>query len=222
MAVITIYRIAEEALRIISGGDPDVASKVHINELKISAAQVANSLLKVEYFNTNVPMGEMIPNGAMLGLYENILVEKWKDRSRCTLPIKPLKLPRDLGVYSVFPSDFPDNEFIPLQMGQAALLTGQPLLNSLIGNTRTTYGMIVEFSQDITLPDTEVFVSMRLVILDISQYGDYDPLPILPEHEFEIKRQLVAMYINEPVRDTVVDPAVAEQKGVPVNQQIQS
>ena len=189
MAVVTIYRLAEETLRLIAGGDPDVASKVHINELKISVAQVANSLLKAEYFSTNIPTREMIPNGAMLGLYEHILVEKWHDRSRAKLPIKPIRLPRDIGVYAVFPEGFPDNEFIPTEMGQASMVSTQPLLSNLLTNGREVYGDYVVFNADLTLPNTNYYVSMRLVILDISLYSDYDVLPITPELEWQIKKE---------------------------------
>lgn len=218
----TLYRLAEETLRLIAGGNPDVASKVHINELKISIGQVANALLKTEYLQVNVPMQETIPNGAMLGLYENILVTKWLTKSKCKLPIKPLKLPRNMGVFSVFSPLDPDCEYIPLEMGQSTLLQSQPLINDLLGQIGySTYGDEIVFTKDLTLPNTLVYVSMRLVILDIALYDDWAILPILPEQEFQIKKEVVAMYLGEPVADKIVDPGRAEQKGVPLKQQTQ-
>jgi hypothetical protein len=218
----TIYRLAEECLRIIAGGNPDVASKVHINELKISIAQVANSLLKTEYLQVNLPLQETIPNGAQLGLYEGQLVEKWLTKSRVKLPAKPLKLIRNLGVFSVFSPLDPDCEYIPLEMGQSTLLQSQPLINDLLGQIGyTVYGDYIVFTKDLTLPNTPVYVSMRLVILDFTLYDDWATLPLAADMEWTIKQEVVKMYIGEPVADKVVDPGRAEQKGIPLKQQEQ-
>src|ERR1700753_1975372 len=108
MPVITIYRLAEECARVIYGGNVPVAGKVTIKEIKIACAQVANQLLKVDIFSVNEQDGESIPNGTVLGLYENIPVTSWNGKSVCALPIKPLKLPRNMGIWSVFNSNNPD------------------------------------------------------------------------------------------------------------------
>src|SRR5882757_5044422 len=129
MGVVTIYRLAEQAFNLIEGGDPAVASSISFNELKIACGQVINQLLKTEHFGINEKMGEKIPNGSVLGLYEGILPTKWvTGRSKATLPIKPLKLPRNMGIWSVYFTSDPTQEFIPLQMGQSNLLKSQPLL----------------------------------------------------------------------------------------------
>jgi len=219
----TLFRLAEEINRMLNGGKIPVASNTSIAELKIAICQVANSLLKVDYFQVNAKWGEMIPNGSVIGYYPNVPVEQWKNKSRAQLPIKPIKLPRDMGVFSVFPSGEPDKEFIPLQMGEWGLLKSQPLVNDLLGQTgRTTYGEWVEFTRDITVPGQNVTVDMRLVILDFSQYGDYDPLPILPETEWQIKQEVVKLYGGEPEPDKTVDPSVSNQKNIPIKQQSQA
>lgn len=223
MAVVTIYKLAEQCKRLLQGGNPAVAAKTHINELKVSCAQVANQLLKVEYFNTNIPMGEMIPNGAMLGLYEHIQVTAWNGVSVCTLPIKPMKLPRNLGVYSVFKQDDPTCEYIPLQMGQKNLIASQRLINDLMGQTGyEVFGDQLVFTKDIqnVTPPTEV--SMRLIILDINLYDDFDMLPILPEMEMQIVENVVKLYSGEPVGDRVVDSSVKEQRNIPITKQQQT
>lgn len=223
MTAPTIYRLAEEIKRILDGGDIPLASSVSIPEIKIVIGQMANSLLKTEYFQVNVKGGELIPNGAVIGYYPNIVVEKWKNKSRAKLPIKPLKLPRDIGVLSVFPSSEPEREFIPLEMGQWSLLQSQPLINNLLGQIgRETYGDYVVFTKDITIPTEDVTVDMRLVIMDVSLYGDYDLLPILPEHEIQIKQEIVKMYKDAALPDKLVDSTAKEQKNIPITQQRQS
>lgn len=221
--MITIGRISEEIKKLLDGADIPAASSISLNEIKIAVQQVANSLLKTDYLQINTRMAETIPNGAMLGYYPDLVVESWKGKSRVKLPIKPLKLPRDMGVWSVFPSDSPDKEFIPLQMGEWSLLQSQPLLNNLLGQVgRETYGEYVLFTKDITIPGENVTVDMRLVIMDISLYGDWDLLPLLPEMEWQIKQEVYKLYSTQPIPTKIVDSTVKEQKDVPLNQQKQS
>lgn len=216
----TIYRISEECLRILSGGNPDVATNVSIHELKISVGQVANLLLKTEYFNTNIPMGEVIPNGAMLATYDNILVTSISGRAVATLPIKPMKLPRNLGLNSVYDEEC---EYIPLELGQANLLNSQGLLSELLTDSFENFGDKLLFRSDITLGnDTPKYVSARMIILDISQYSDWDILPVNPELEWQIKQEVLKLYGMEPVKDVIVDPGRSDQKGIPINQQSQT
>lgn len=222
MAVVTLYRLAEQTFNLLEGGDPATASSTSINELKISCGQVINSMLKMDYMSVNVKLGELIPNGAVLGLYENIAVETWNSRSRAALPIKPLKLMRDIGVFSVYPSGQPDKEFIPIQLGQGALLQSQPLINNLLGQvSRETQGNYVVFSKNLNAPG-QAYVDMRLVVMDISQYGDYDILPVMPEWEMDIVTTVYKLYSSQPIPDKLVDATVKEDKGMPTKQQRQS
>lgn len=223
MAVICIQRMAEEIKNMLDGGFSPVAATISFNEIKIAIGQVANSLLKTEYFNVNAQLGETIPNGTMIGLYENIPVTQWKGRSVCTLPIKPIKLRRNMGIFSIYRTDNPDIQFIPLQMGEAFLMRGQRLLNDLSGQTGyENFGDQIVFSKDITDYPNEVTVSMRLAIMDINEYGDFEPLPILPEMEWEIKQQVFAFYMKQPTADRLVDSTTSEQKGVPIKGQSQN
>lgn len=231
MAIVTPLRLAQEIKKLLDGGDPPIASNISFGEIKISIGQVINQLLKIDYFQTNLAMGEKIPNGSVLALYEGIAVESWNGKSRATLPIKPLKLPRNMGVYAIYPnyhetvnSNYElDKEFIPLQMGQGALIKSQPMINDILGQVGyETFGDTVIFTKDIKEQYPQVELAMRLAIMDISQYGDYDILPILPEMEWQIKQEVVKMYSSEPIPDKLVDSTNKENKQVPVIQQQQS
>lgn len=229
MPASTIYRISEQAFSLIEGGNPAAASSISFNELKIAAGQIINSLLKVEHFSINEKIGERIPNGSVLGLYEGIAVTQNNGKSKASLPIKPLKLPRNMGIYAIYPKyelngnyEY-DKEFIPLQMGQAGLLKSQPLLNDLIGQVGyENFGLEVVFTKSIKELFPNVVLAMRLAIMDISQYSDYDILPILPEQEWQVIQELFKSFSVQPIRDAVVDSSVKEQKGMPVKQQQQT
>ena len=169
-------------------------------------------------------MGESVPNGTVLGLYQGISVTKdGTGYSKCTLPIKPLNLPRNMGVWSVYPAGQQDKEFIPLQMGQINLLRSQPMINDLLGQVGyEVLGETLRFTQDLTNGGTQTAtVDMRLAVLDMDQYDDYTMLPIPPEWEWDIIKEVYGLYTTQPIPDKVVDATVAEQMRIPINDQRQ-
>ena len=222
MATITKYKIAEKCMRLLNGGNIPVASKVHILEIMSGVEQVLNKLLKMEYLNINIPSMELIPNGASVATYTDIAVEQYGDRSKSTLPAFPLKLPRGIGVYQIFDPANPDCPFIPLEMGQYGLVKTQPLINGLLDQVGYEwYGMDIIYTTDLTQPDP-IAVTMRLVVLDIAQYDDYDILPIPADMENDIVQEVYKLYATEPVPDKIVDSGVNAQNNVPIQQQSQT
>ncbi len=228
MAVQTIYRISEEIAKVLNGGKIGAAATINIPRVKIVVGQIINSLLKIEHFTINEKIGERIPNGTVLGLYEDIAVSTWNGKSKCTLPIKPLKLPRNMGIFAIYPKYELDdnydlnNEFIPLQMGQGGLIKSQPLISDLLGQVGyENFGNEVLFTKDIKSLFPDVVVAMRLAVMDISLYGDYDPLPILPEHEIEVKNQAIKFFQQEITPDMLVDATSDQNKGVSIDKQKQ-
>lgn len=220
--ICTKARIAEEILLLLSGGRISSATKWHINEIKLSVAQVANQLLKLDYFNELQTMQEFIPNGAAIGTYENNLIVKWSNTSKTTLPVMPMRLPRGLGVYQIFPQSDYYSEFIPLELGQGGIIRSQGLVSDLSGYCGyETSGLDVIFTQDLTIPNINVYVTIRMVILDFNQYSDYDLLPLPPELEWQVKQEVLKLYGMEPIADKLVDPGVKESR-VPLPQQRQT
>ena len=131
-------------------------------------------------------------------------------------------MPRNMGVWSIYLSDDPEVEFIPLQMGQSNLLKSQLLVNDLLGQIGyEVRGLDVYFTKDITTP-SGVSVNMELAILDVSTYGDYDILPIPPEMEWQVVQEVFNLYMKEPIADKIVSATAKEQKGIPIDQQNQS
>jgi len=120
MATITKYFLAEQVLRLLKSGDPSVASRVHPEEIKAALAQVINATLKTEFISLTLPSGETIPEGAMLATYDAIPVVTYKDVSKSVLPVMPIKLFRNMGVFHVGKTDDTLSGFIPIQPGQFA------------------------------------------------------------------------------------------------------
>jgi len=223
MPVLTLYRLSEQALNLIEGGDPQAALSLDIPTLKIACTQVINKMLKTEHFSINVASGEYIPNGTVLGTYENIQVLSYgNNQSKATLPIKPTKLPRNMGVFSIYRTQDPSTEFIPLQMGQANLLKSQAMINDLMGQIGyEVFGNDIVFTKDITRLYPDETLTMRLVVLDMSQYDDYDMLPVPPEYEWDIITEVYKLYSSQPIPTKVVDATAKEQKNNPIKEQSQ-
>jgi len=227
MGVVTIYRLAESCLSLIEGGDMAEGSSLSFNEVKIACGNVINQLLKTEYFTINGKMGETIPNGTTLGLYENIPVVSYNGKSKASLPIKPMKLPRNMGIWAIYPKYNPtdvgydlDKEFIPLQMGQGGLIKSQPLVSDLLGQVGyENFGMDLIFTKDLKAIYPNITLAMRLAIMDISLYSDHDPLPILPEQEWQVIQEVFKIYSAQPIPDKISDPTVEESKGIEMTKQ---
>ena len=229
MAVVTIQRLAEQIMNLIEGGDLGAGSSIGYNELKISIGQIINQMLKIDYFSVNLKMGEVIDNGTVLGLYEDIEVVSSNGKSQCTLPVKPRKLPRNMGVFGIYPkyttsSNYEyDKEFIPLQMGQGGLIKSQPMINDLLGQVGyECFGDKVYFTKDIKQLFPDVVVAMRLAIMDVSQYDDYTMLPVPPEMEWAIVQEVYKLYSSQPAPSKVVDATVKEEQRMPIREQKQA
>jgi len=168
-------------------------------------------------------MGEMIPNGASIATYENITITQYNTtRSKSTLPAMPLKLPRGIGVYQIFDPANIDCPFIPLEMGQRGLISSQPLINDLLNQVGYEwYGMDIVYTRDLTQL-SPITVTMRLVVLDITKYSDFDILPIPSDMEWEIVQDVYKLFSTEPVADKLVDPGNNEERGTPIQQQSQA
>ena len=230
MAGTTIYKLSEQIMKRLAGGDIPTAISPSWGEVKISIGQVINELLKIDYYQFNAAQNnaerERIPNGTVLAMYEDLPVQSYNRKSIATLPVKPIKLPRNMGVWAVYPKwdcdqnlDF-DNEFIPLQMGHAGRLNSQPLISDLLMQVGyEVFGEQIVFTRDLTQIRRSVTVAVRLAIMDISKYDDYTMLPILPEHEAEVVKRVVALYEGMRTADKLTDPAVNQQVGVPITQQ---
>lgn len=196
----TKYLIAEQALTIIAGGYPDIAEAVQLVDMYPAIEQIINTLLKTEQFSVNLPSGEMMPENLMVGIYENIATSSIVSTrnhtsiSKATLPIQPISLPKNMGIYQIYNQDYPDSPFIPIQAGQRALLKTDALLSDFLGQVSyEVKGRTIFFNKD--LPKYEInTVTMELVVLDLSLYGETDILPIPADMTSAVVEHLLSRY----------------------------
>lgn len=184
--------IGEQVLYRIASGYPDTSYQVDIRDIYKAIEQKVNSKFRLRHFNATLPSGNTMPEHAMIATYENIAVTSLGNgKSQSLLPVTPISLPLNMGIYMVYDPRYPDNFFIPLQRSQLALLRADELLNNLMGMIGfEPKNNVLLFTQDITMFGTSS-ITMELAVFDMSQYADTDKLPIPADLEDEIVNELV-------------------------------
>jgi hypothetical protein len=198
MAQTTTKRIiADQVLQRLAGGFPDVQEAVQKEDIFKAIEQKINSMFKIQHFNQTLASGETtIPENLALATYDDVTVTSFNGKSKATLPIIPISLPRNMGIFLVYDADFPDNPFIPLLRGQSALLKSDTLLNDLMGQIGyEPKNTEIVFTKDITQFGIDE-VTMELVVFDITQYNETDLLPVPSDYAEQIVNELVNQFSN--------------------------
>lgn len=197
----TKYKISEQIQRLLSG-NPVASTRVQKGDIQILVEQVANKLLKTEFFNVNMADGDTIPPNCMIYSYDNVPVTVYKTtKSACTLPSMPINLPRNMGVFHISKTDAIDEPFVPIQSGLSGIIKPQELLGDLSGLVGyEVFGSQVVFTKNLVgMGVTNVFI--RLVGVDLNTVDNYTILPISSDMEAEIVNTVYAMIVQLPPAD---------------------
>ena len=97
------------------------------------------------------------------------------------------------------------------------------MINDIFGQIGyEVFGNSIIFTKDIKKLFPNIKLAMRLVVMDITLYGDYDVLPILPEQELDIKKEVLKLDGMGGVGDSLVDSTTKGQQNIPIREQKQS
>lgn len=190
--------IGEQVLYRYYGGFIDTSGPIQLPDVYKALEQKINATFAMRQFNQTLPSGQTIPDNLSLATYEDIAVTSVGDKSKATLPVMPITLPRNAGINEIRPILNKEGEVrtygipvIPLQAGQNYLLQSDTLLNDLMGQFGyEPNGRTVLFTKDMTLFGITT-VQMKLVVMDISQYSATDPLPIPADYEDQLIKELL-------------------------------
>ena len=186
----TLYSISEAVRSFLQGGDPPQAPKFEMEEVKRIVIQVVNGMIKAQHLTETMAGGESIPDGMVLAEYDNVAVEKYKNVARVTLPVMPVSLPMNMGIWHVSKVDDIINGFIPFQPGELQMIGEEPMISTILGQIGyEPRGKYLIFNKDITTNQTEYRITevyMQLVVKDLSLYGDFDLLPIPSSMEADV------------------------------------
>ena len=197
----TRYKIIEQIRRLLAG-NAVISSRVQNGDVRLLVEQVANKLLKTEYFSVNMPSGDTVPPNCMIYTYESIPVTTYKTtKSICTLPSMPINLPKNMGVFHVSKTDSIDEPFIPIASGMYGIIKVQDLLGDLSGLIGyEVFGSKIVFTKNLPgLGVNNVFI--RLVGVDLNTVDDYTILPISSDMEADIVNTVYAMLVQLPTAD---------------------
>lgn len=197
----TKRKLAETIQRLIAG-NPVISGRIHINDIIIAVEQVANQVLKADYFAVNTPEGDTIPNNCMVFTYDNVPVTTYKTtKSKATLPSMPINLPRNMGVLHVSKIDAIDEPFIPIPTSMYGIVKPQDLLGELSGLIGyEVVGKDIIFTEN--LPGQSVnSVYIRLVGMDIGSLSIYETLPLSSDMEAQVVQIAYNMLVQVPPAD---------------------
>lgn len=203
----TKYRLAEGVQRLLKG-NPVISGRVHIREIMLLVEQVANGLLKSDYFQVSLPEGDTVPNNCMVFTYESVPVTTYKTTlSKATLPSIPINLPRNMGVLHISKTDDINSPFIPIPTSTYGVIKPQALLGDLSGLIGyEVVGKDIIFTKN--LPGLNVnAVYMRLVGVDLSQLGDNDLMPLSSDMEAQIVDSVYKLLVQAPPADRGINSA---------------
>lgn len=197
----TKKKISEQVQRLLKG-NPVIEARVHINDVKLLVEQVANQMLKADYFAMSLPEGDTVPNNCMIYTYDSVPVTTYKTTlSKCTLPSIPLNLPKNMGVFHISKTDDINNPFIPVPSGMYGIVKPQELLGDLSGLiSYEVFGSTVVFNKN--LPALSINnVLVRLIGMDMSTLTDYDLLPLSSDMEAQIVDTVFKILVQAPPAD---------------------
>lgn len=216
----TKWSMSEQVITRLNGGKGKEASWADPREIMKALEQVVNGMLRMDAFKMAQASGKMTPDGLSLATYTKIPVTTYMNTARARMPAMPVRLEMNMGVYAVGPTSMDDAEniltgqFIPIPMGMAFMLQSQPMISDLLGQVGyESRGLDIIFQTDITKPPNNcTSVWMQLAVLDMSQYGDYDILPIPTDMEADCIEAVYQRFSTEAAPDKIDDPIALTQK----------
>ena len=158
---------------------------IDIREVMLLVNQAINKILKLEVAESFKAGLVDIPKCSLIQYTASVTADATNNRSFITLPVIPLTLPLDMGIWSISASGAAMTPYIPIPAQDVLVFQGANLkyLEGQIGYY--VQGKKVFFTKDLTLAGNGSISSVIINILasDFSQFADNDMLPISPEVE---------------------------------------
>lgn len=205
--MITKGKLTDQILRLYTGGNPSDDKEISRADVDLLVGQVINQILKKEYVASNISQGEMFPPHTLVTTYKTeVKADSAVLHPYATLPVMPISLPRNMGVWRVVAIPNNDNddppavntgsELIPIQSGQYSAISTQEqtkYLENQVGYW--SEGNKIFFTRDV-LNDKDfefdkVFIS--LLVIDPTVLGEFDYLAIPAEHEDSIIKECLTI-----------------------------
>jgi hypothetical protein len=153
---------------------------VDVRVIDLHVEQAINRLLKVQVL-------ESVKRGNIEVPTCNIITYTLTPASNAvTLPVVPINLPLDMGIWSVALASAPETPFIPINNAFAMVYGGTNVayLEGQIGYK--VKGHVISFTSTVSAT-----VDVDILVSDFSETSETDLLPVSPELEVEIIRSVL-------------------------------
>lgn len=166
----------------------NLSDVIDTREINLIMNQSINKVLKLQVADSFKAGLVDVPKCNLLEYTCAVTADAGNNRSYITLPAIPLTLPMDMGIWSIAATTGAMTPYIPIPAQDVLVFQGANLsyLEGKIGYY--LQGKRVYFTKNITLTanGTVTSVVVNLLVMDFSQIGDNDVLPISPEVESAI------------------------------------
>ena len=191
----TKYKLADQALRILAGGDVQNSSDTQIREMMVVASQARDYIVRQEIWELMRMADDVDIPGEYITPYDDIEV-KYDDKKKIMyskLPAKFLNLPRNMGVYQVSLTEDMWNAFIPVTPNFRSLYNG---LGASCLEGRPGYWVEGSkiYYQGIDKTDNIPTVSLKLVIASDEVDDEDEVFPIPADKEMDVIRMALELY----------------------------
>lgn len=195
----SIKKLAEQALRVVSGGNVRSSSSIHQKEMEAVVVQAMSSVLKLETVALSKQFGDIPFN--FVATYEGITVEEVSDcECKAKLPIHPISLPFGVGVWAVYKPDCPSDGFVPMVVGSSTLLsrTKHSGMADILGSEVIAYEPVgSEIKIKRGKDDIGETVTVQLLVSDPSKIGVDDPLPLPQDMELLVVKSAIEVFMKK-------------------------
>ena len=175
--MVTLSQITEEVkknyARSFDANNP--TQTIPDSEVRFYIEQATNELLTTEV-RGKMSVGTIDIPHCLIATYTNQAVTTSSGKSTVNLPVTPILLPHDIGVWSVIPEQGSQVAWIPLPTAMWDLLgtLDEGLLENQVGFY--VEGRKIQFTKDLSTLTTPVTsVKLKLLVYDLSQYLVSDP-----------------------------------------------
>jgi hypothetical protein len=179
---------------------------IDTREIILFIEQSLNKVLKLQVAESFKAGMIDVPKCNLIEYTAAVTADSGNNRAYITLPVIPLTLPMNMGIWSIAAATGAMNPYIPIPAQDVLVFQGANLsyLEGKIGYY--VQGRRVYFTKNITLTanGTVTSVVVNLLTMDLSQFGDNDLLPISPEVESTIIADVLETISNGRVSQAEV------------------
>lgn len=196
--MISLRQIAQEVIRLESGGDVSNESPYDEGYTIRLARQAANTLLAPMIFG-NLAEDDRGTLELLIVRYTVDVQEDEDGNQYMTLPEFFMRLPFNRGLRGIAPVEDPSNEFIPRH--QPGVSRGLPCADVEQQYSYYQEGFTIYFDQELEFGK----VLLKLLVAAPDSILPDAPLPLYPEMQLPIIQMVRQLYQNRPLMDKILD-----------------